>query len=394
VTVERVGAPPARGTRPANRRQLIVDAAAELFSHRGYGNVGMGDVADAVAIGPSALYRHFRGKRELLATVVTEALETLDAAIGAAGPSGLVEALAAGVLAHRGVGVLWQREARQLDAADQARIQEAIDRIVRRFSAFLTGRRPELTPAQVELLAWSGLAVATSVSYHGLTLPEPAFTELLAELATVAIDAPIPPLGVRAATLAAPAPIQAQARRETILSEATKLFAAKGFSAVSTEEIGASVGMSGPSVYHHFPTKSDILLAAMLRGDEWLRIDMHRAFARASDSRDALTRLLESYCSFGLEHPHLVQVLVCESGHLADAERHRTRSAQHAYIAEWVTLLRDVHPQWDDVRARIRVQAAQTMVNDIALLPSMRGRTGVEPALLVIGARLFGIDAP
>ena len=66
---------PARGTRPSNRRQLIIDAATDLFCRRGYANVAMGDVAEAVAIGPSALYRHFRGKQDLLATVVGAAPE-------------------------------------------------------------------------------------------------------------------------------------------------------------------------------------------------------------------------------------------------------------------------------------------------------------------------------
>ena len=386
---ERAGTRPARGTRPANRRQLIIDAAANLFSREGYGNVGMGDVAEAVAIGPSALYRHFRGKQELLATVVAQALETLDDALGDAQPPGVVHALATAVLAHRGVGVLWQREARRLPVADRAHIQEAIDRIVYRFSAFLSGHRPDLVEAQIELLAWSGLAVATSVSHHGLALPEPVFTAFLVELITKAIDAPVQVVGPRSSAPIAPASICARARRETILSEATKLFAAKGFAAVSTEDIGASVGISGPSVYNHFPAKSDILAAAMLRGDEWLRIDMHRAFAQASDPRDGLNRLLAGYCSFVLEHPHLVQVLVCETGHLPAAERHRTRAAQHTYIDEWVSLLRLVHPDFDDVRARIRVQAAQTVINDVALTPSLRKRAGAGPALVAVGAELL-----
>ena len=55
-------------------------------------------------------------------------------------------------------------------------------------------------------------------------------------------------------------------RRESILTEATKLIATHGYPGVSTEDIGASVGISGPSVYNHFPAKSDILAAAMLRG--------------------------------------------------------------------------------------------------------------------------------
>jgi AcrR family transcriptional regulator len=371
---------------------LIIGAATDLFSRKGYAGVGMGEVAEAVAIGPSALYRHFRGKQELLATVVTEALDTLDAAITKAEdehPPDVVHALATAVLEHRTVGVLWQREARQLAPADRARIQTGVTQIGRRFAAYIRTRRPELGDGQAQLLALAGLAVATSVSFHSLALPEPAFTTLLGELIATAIDAPILPLESVPARNAEPPTLRTQSRRETILTEATKLFAANGFSGVSTEDIGASVGIAGPSVYNHFPAKSDILVAAMLRGDEWLRIDMNRAFAAASDPRDGLNRLLGSYCAFVLDNPHLVGVLVSEAGHLPEPERHRTRAAQHAYIAEWVTLLREVHPQWDAVTARIRVQAAQTVMNDIALIPSLRESAGLEAALVTIGAELL-----
>jgi len=383
---------PARGTRPANRRQLIIAAAADLFSRKGYAAVGMGDVAEAVAIGPSALYRHFRGKRDLLAAVVGDALDTVDDAITLAEneqSSDVAATLAVVVLRHRGVGVLWQREARQLSAGDRAKFGAAVEQIAARFAALIRARRPGLAAVEADLLAWSGLAVATSVSLHSLVLPEPEFTTLLGGLITTVVDAPIqlpsspPAQGPKTRTL------RTQSRREAILTEATKLFAARGFAGVSTEDIGGSVGISGPSVYNHFAAKSDILVAAMLRGDEWLRMDMHRAFAAASDPRDGLNRLLGSYCAFVLDNPHLIQVLVSEAEHLPEPERHRTRAAQYAYIAEWVSLLREVHPQWDAVRARIRVQAVQTMMNDIALTPSLRNYAGIDSALVTIGTGLL-----
>jgi AcrR family transcriptional regulator len=383
---------PARGTRPANRRELIIAAAADLFSRKGYAAVGMGDVAEAVAIGPSALYRHFRGKRDLLAAVVGDALNTLDDAITLAEneqSSDVAATLAVVVLCHRGVGVLWQREARQLSAGDRAKFGAAVEQIAARFAALIRARRPGLAAVEADLLAWSGLAVATSVSLHSLVLPEPEFTTLLGGLITTVVDAaiqlpPSPPTrGPKTRTL------RTQSRREAILSEATKLFAAKGFAGVSTEDIGGSVGISGPSVYNHFAAKSDILVAAMLRGDEWLRMDMHRAFAAASDPRDGLNRLLGSYCAFVLDNPHLIQVLVSEAEHLPEPERHRTRAAQYAYIAEWVSLLREVHPQWDAVAARIRVQAVQTMMNDIALIRSLRNHAGIDAVLVTIGTELL-----
>ncbi|HTF11013.1 MAG TPA: TetR/AcrR family transcriptional regulator, partial [Asanoa sp.] len=168
---------------------MIIGAATDLFSRKGYAGVSMSDVAEAVAIGPSALYRHFRGKQELLATVVAEALDTLDDAIANAEdehPPDVVHALATVVLEHRTVGVLWQREARQLAPTDRAAIQTAVNQIGRRFAAYVHARRPELSTAQAQLLAWSGLAVATSVSFHSLASPEPAFTALLGELISTA----------------------------------------------------------------------------------------------------------------------------------------------------------------------------------------------------------------
>ena len=393
--VQKAAVRPARGTRPPNRRQLIIDAATDLFCRKGYANVAMGDVAEAVAIGPSALYRHFRGKQDLLATVVGAALDTLDDAFTAAEDERLPDvsqALAAAVLRHRGVGVLWHRESRQLAPADHREFRAAIDQIAARFAALIRARRPALEAVEAELLAWSGLAVATSVSLHSLVLPEPEFTTLLSELISTVVDASLPAPQSTPAHTTTSGMLRTQARREAILTEATKLFAANGFAGVSTEDIGASVGISGPSVYNHFPTKSDILLAAMLRGDEWLRLDMNRAFAQASDPRDGLNRLLDSYCAFVLDNPHLLQVLVSESNHLPEPERHRIRAAQHAYIDDWVNLLRHVHPSWDAIHARIRVQAVQTMMNDIAVVPELREYSDVESALVAIGAELLAIN--
>jgi AcrR family transcriptional regulator len=227
------------------------------------------------------------------------------------------------------------------------------------------------------------------VSYHSLALPEPEFTTFLTGLIVIVLDAPIQLPSSPPAKRPATSTLRTQSRREAILTEATKLFAANGFAGVSTEDIGGSVGISGPSVYNHFAAKSDILVAAMLRGDEWLRMDMHRAFAQASDARDGLNRLLGSYCAFVLDNPHLIKVLVSEAGHLPEPQRHRTRAAQYAYIAEWVGLVREVHPQWEAVRARIRVQAVQTMMNDIALTPALRTHAGVESAMVTIGTELL-----
>ncbi|WP_327144849.1 TetR/AcrR family transcriptional regulator [Nocardia sp. NBC_01327] len=382
---------PARGTRPANRRELIVRAASELFYRKGYATVGMGEVAAAVAIGPSALYRHFRGKQDLLATVLGTALTTIDAALAETAADDIGASLAAETLAHRHVGVLWRREGRHLSAEHRAAFRTLTQRILARLTELVRERRPELNAVEADLLARCALAVADSMSFHSLSLPEPGFTALLDELVSAAVDTPIALPEVAANQAGKKRLSMTRSRREAILAEAAKLFARQGFTGVSVDDIGEAVGITGPSVYNHFPGKADILLAVVFRGNEWLRMDMSRAFARASDAGDGLDRLLRSYGGFVAENPDLVQILVSETMHLPDADRHRARAAQHSYIAEWVGLARRVHPDWDPIGARVRVQAAQTVLNELALTTRVRAVPGADAAVLAVGAVLLAI---
>lgn len=52
-------------------------------------------------------------------------------------------------------------------------------------------------------------------------------------------------------------------RRERIVAAAALLFAKNGFLGASLADISASCGMSKGLIYHHFPTKEDILFAIM-----------------------------------------------------------------------------------------------------------------------------------
>lgn len=48
-------------------------------------------------------------------------------------------------------------------------------------------------------------------------------------------------------------------RHASLLREAARLFADRGYSGVSLEDIGAAVGVSGPAVYRHFANKQALL---------------------------------------------------------------------------------------------------------------------------------------
>ncbi|MCP2280591.1 TetR/AcrR family transcriptional regulator [Nocardia amikacinitolerans] len=388
---------PARGTRPTNRRALVVSAAAELFARDGYANVGVGQVADAVAVGPSALYRHFRNKRDLLHAVVTEALATFETLLGDVRehPADAISVLAAAVLAQRRIGVLWRRESRHLDGAARRELRGRLRAVGARLADVLRARRPELDPVRADMLAWSALAVATSISFHRLRLPGDRFEQLLAEMMTAVADAEIPALERRGARPADTADRWYPSRRAAILDEASRLFDRYGFAGVGMEDIGAAVGIAGPSVYNHFASKAEILTELFARGNLILQADLQRDLARATSAADALHRLVGSYTAYSLENPALIRLLVTsEADQLGQEESHRMRGAQHEYVSEWVGLVRGHHPEMDPIEARIRVHAALGAVNDIAATPHLRASGGIEEAARIVCGVLLRIDAP
>jgi len=54
----------------AERRKAIVDAAAQLFSERGFRGVTTKDLARAVGVTEPVLYEHFQTKRDLYAAII------------------------------------------------------------------------------------------------------------------------------------------------------------------------------------------------------------------------------------------------------------------------------------------------------------------------------------
>ena len=87
---------PVPRTRPRNRRALILTAAAALFAERGYERAGMSEIAEAVAVRPSAIYGHFAGKQDLLYNVILAEFTPARALIADLSPGGLDS-----VLGHR-----------------------------------------------------------------------------------------------------------------------------------------------------------------------------------------------------------------------------------------------------------------------------------------------------
>lgn len=373
---------PERGTRPANRRSLILDAAADLFANRGYEHVTIGEIADQVAVGPSALYRHFASKEQILSEVLSAVIGRFNAVVNAEQSSAeALRAVATFCLDHRSVGVLWRREARHLPDEAYQSVRAEIRRARESFASNVTGR--PLGPGSS-----AALAVLLSPSFHHVELERPAFDALLATLAARALVSDLPD----APPPREPAPGRTRtSRRERLVATGMRLFAERSYAAIRIEDVAAEVGLAASSVYNHLPTKQEILIVALTRADGYLQVEMDRILASTPDSADALRGLTESYAQFAWSHPDLVDALVSEVQNLPPSDEAYLRSEQRGYVEEWVDLLRSAQPGLSAPTARITVHAALTVTNDLAVSSTIRTRSDGEWIAAQLSGAILGV---
>lgn len=96
-------------------------------------------------------------------------------------------------------------------------------------------------------------------------------------------------------------------RRDALLSAAIELFAAKGFSATSVNEIARKAGISIGGLYSYFPTKDDLFLTVIERGRALLEealgdIDPEAPFF------DSFTRLIQRARDYAVANPELNRI--------------------------------------------------------------------------------------
>lgn len=386
--MDKPSAAPERGTRPRNRRALILAAAGDLFAQRGYLQVSMSDVAKAVAVRPSALYRHFPGKGELLREAVVASLQPVVDSITQA-PDGdldqLVSALGRALLEHRENGVLWERESRHLPPAVRFDIASVAKFAI---SSKLQSGSAGLTATEADLRAWAMFAVMISVSSHPNRLSRADGEFHLATLARTVIDMPLPPVkGAESrgkASLSVP-----RTRREALLAAAIRQFAASGFDTVSIDDIGADVGVAGPSIYRHFSSKAEMLAAALYRANEVRWMDMSRALSEAADSSMALQRILSTNIDFSLACPEFLQLAVSERPHVPEQDLQNLVEAQNDYIVDVASLVQDAYPGTDHEVAKVRVKAALHVISSVVRTPFLREIRGIQEILEDLAWRLM-----
>src|SRR3984885_12561312 len=152
-------------------------------------------------------------------------------------------------------------------------------------------------------------------------------------------------------------------RREEIVSAAAALFAQRGFHGVSIDDIGSAVGMSGPGIYRHFPSKEAVLSQMLLDISERLLAEGGRRASAAADAQEALDALLRWHIGFALGQPDLITVQTRELANVPATARRQIRRLQRLYVEEWVTVLSELSPHAAQAGLRTAVHATFGLLN-------------------------------
>lgn len=107
-------------------------------------------------------------------------------------------------------------------------------------------------------------------------------------------------------------------RKDEILEEAARLFAERGYEAVSLLEIAQAVGLSKTTLYHYFESKDEIL--GTLIATTISKLNEFIAASIPADSPPAakLTAFMEAQAEFFEQHIPQFKVLLSQIGNLTD----------------------------------------------------------------------------
>ena len=350
--------------RPKDRKDQIVEAARQLIVERGYRNVSMAEIAEAVGITAGALYRHFSNKAVLLGAVIDASFDDVIQATSQRDMS-LHDVLVMAceqVVTRRDTGALWWRESRHLEPDTAARLRRRLRDSNRSYQTLLQAERPALPAVQAQRLAWGVQSILASPSFHTPKVPHAEFVALLSAACRALCAVELRPQCAPASPRRRNGALKPVSKRESLLTHAVTLFERNGFEATSLNEIGTAAGVTGPNLYSYFANKTDILETATSRGVSALWLLLNRVLRDNSEPADALGDLVRGYIELAWEQTVLVSLLLSEQQNVDDI----TRNLQREYVAEWVALLRASRPAIGEQAARVLVHTALAVMHTMA----------------------------
>ncbi len=174
------------------------------------------------------------------------------------------------------------------------------------------------------------------------------------------------------------------ATRKLIIESAIKCFVELGYSSTTTTAIAERAGLSRGAMLHHFPSKIDIVKAAVdyLHGKRLRAV--RRAVPRAGGGEDRVRSNLEAYWR-DVRHPMFVAFFELVVAARTDRELSEIlEPAQRAFDREWHRTAREVFTEWkvDDSTFDVALDLSRYVIEGMAISNLMNRQDGRDEKVL------------
>ncbi len=148
----------------------------------------------------------------------------------------------------------------------------------------------------------------------------------------------------------------ASQRCEEILPIATEIFASRGYASTDVQEIADRLGIAKGTVYHYFPSKEQLFLAAVDRGMAGLSkainasvqiehdIDVSNRPGKDNglDEIKQIARAIRGFLKYFDENPDMIELIVQERAEFRDRKKPTYLEHRERNIRPWHELFRSL----------------------------------------------------
>jgi AcrR family transcriptional regulator len=175
-------------------------------------------------------------------------------------------------------------------------------------------------------------------------------------------------------------------RKATIALTAAELFCARGFHNVGVEDIAKAVGITGPAIYRHFPTKQAILAAAAE--------ELGTAFAETVAAADGLDAAMAALVRYTLDRRSVARLYQWEGRHLSAEAQPRVAERFDAAVHTLRDQLVDSRPELSKRDAATLVTAALSVIASPSTHRASLSRAAAERVITACVRAVLAADLP
>ena len=141
-------------------------------------------------------------------------------------------------------------------------------------------------------------------------------------------------------------------REQPLLDAAAKLFASKGYKGTTMRDIGSEVGMLPGSMYYHFKSKQEILLAVYKQAVYSLKTRVEEVIAEQEDPWRKLEVATKTHLEAIINKNDYAQVMTEIKPHKAPEIRSELTAMRNSYEGIFVDLINEL-PLKSDVNKKL-----------------------------------------